>query len=166
MKIAYDLSTLSWTVEGYTPNVWMFDRKYPNPFTGARCIDVPPVPARVPGSVQRPCSTPGCCRIGRSASTRGPANGWSTATGCTGRSIPDEWCSGQRGDKTQFRLECLGLDYSGWVLVNGKEAGTFKGTHVPHVFDLTPHLAPSANTLEIVFDLPPRWLGQFGCSSR
>ncbi len=165
MKRIHDLSILPWTVEGYTPNVWMFDRKYPNPFTGARCIDVPPVPAPVPGSVQKALLDAGLLpdwEIGFNSR----ACEWVEHRHWMYRAqIPDEWLSGQTGSDTQFRLECLGLDYSGWVLVNGKQAGMFQGTHLPHVFDLTPHLAPSGNTLEIVFDLPPRWLGQFGYSS-
>ena len=52
MKNQYDLSELSWTVEGYTPYVWLFDRLYANPFNGVKCVDIPPIPARVPGSVQ------------------------------------------------------------------------------------------------------------------
>ncbi len=66
----------------------------------------------------------------------------------------------------RFRLECQGLDCSGWVHVNGCDAGTFKGTHVPHTFEVTPHLKEADNVLEIIFDLPPRWLGQFGYTSR
>ena len=37
---------------------------------------------------------------------------------------------------------------------------------MPHVFDLTPHLSADGNELEIIFDLPPRWLGQFGYTSQ
>lgn len=82
--------------------------------------------------------------------------------GNTWTRIPDAWL-----DKSaQFRLECQGLDYSGWIYVNGQEAGAFKGTHVPHVFNVTPYLKEADNELEIIFDLPPRWLGQFGQTSR
>jgi beta-mannosidase len=47
-------------------------------------------------------------------------------------------------------------------MVNGKEIAIFCGTNVPHTFDLTPHLKEAGNRISIVFDLPPRWLGQFG----
>ncbi len=76
--------------------------------------------------------------------------------------LPDEW---MESGKTH-RLKCLGLDYSGSVLLNGQTVGTFCGTHIPHVFDLTPHLTERGNVLRIVFDLPPRWLGQFGFTSQ
>jgi beta-mannosidase len=52
------------------------------------------------------------------------------------------------------------------VLVNGKEIAQFTGSLVPHEFDLTPHLAPKGNRLAVVFESPPRWLGQFGYTSR
>ncbi len=52
------------------------------------------------------------------------------------------------------------------VYVNDSLAGEFEGSFVPHVFDITGHLAASGNVLRIVFDLPPRWLGQFGYTSR
>jgi beta-mannosidase len=169
MKRLYDLSALPWTVEGYTPNVWLFERLYPSPFTNSRCIDVRPVPAQVPGSVQAALRDAGILpdwEMGlRSRDCEWVENRHWVYRTC----LPPEWL--QSGNPpagpAQFRLECLGLDYSGWVWVNGKEVGTFKGTHTPHVFDLTPFLDASAPAvLEIIFDLPPRWLGQFGWSSR
>lgn len=60
----------------------------------------------------------------------------------------------------------MGLDYSGWVYINDSEVSEFKGTHVPHTFDLTGSLKESGNILEIIFDVPPRWLGQFGYTSK
>ena len=53
MKHVHDLSALQWTVEGYTPNLWLFERLYGGMGgTKHKCIDVPSVTARVPGSVQ------------------------------------------------------------------------------------------------------------------
>ena len=52
MKHVHDLSGLPWTVEGYTPYLWLFERRYGGMGGNARCVDVRPVPARVPGSVQ------------------------------------------------------------------------------------------------------------------
>jgi beta-mannosidase len=75
--------------------------------------------------------------------------------------IPAAWTAGY----PSVRLRALGLDYSGWILVNGREAGTFRGTFVPHIVDITPFLRDSDNTLQIVFDTPPRWLGQIGFTS-
>ena len=52
------------------------------------------------------------------------------------------------------------------MYLNKREAGRFTGTHVPHVFDLTPFIEATGNELEIIFDLPPRWLGHCGYTSR
>lgn len=163
MKRIHDVTQLAWTVEGYTPNMWLMERQFGRIFgSTASCIDVQPVPARVPGSVQ------GALR------QAGVLPDWNVGTNYRGcewvenrhwlyrARLPDAWA-----DKAaQFRLECAGLDYAGWVYLNGHEAGTFKGTHRPHVFDLTPHMQASGNVLEIIFDLPPRWLGQIGQTSQ
>jgi len=163
MKRTYDLSQLSWTVEGYTPNLWLFEWRHGVGFgSNARCIDVPPVPAQVPGSVQGALREAGVLpdwNIGVNARQCE----WVENRHWMFRArIPDAWLD----SSAQFRLECQGLDYAGWVFVNGKEVGAFKGTHVSHTFDLTAHLKPADNELEIVFDLPPRWLGQFGYTSQ
>jgi beta-mannosidase len=63
-------------------------------------------------------------------------------------------------------LRAQGLDYKGWILVNGACIGTFEGSFVPVTIDLTPHLRPADNTLQLVFDCPPRWLGQIGYTSQ
>jgi beta-mannosidase len=76
--------------------------------------------------------------------------------------LPDEWFKTGR----QVHLNCLGLDYSGWVWLNGQEVGRFAGAHIPHTFDLAPYLKPSSNHLMIIFDVPPRWLGQIGYTSQ
>jgi beta-mannosidase len=163
MKRVYDLTELPWTVEGYTPNLWLFEWRYGIGFgSTARCVDVPPVPATVPGSVQGALRAAGLLpdwnvgvdsRLCEWVEHRH----WMYRT-----HLPQEWLN----PETRFRLECQGLDYSGWVYVNGQEVGVFQGTHRPHEFDLTPHLNAGDNELEIIFDLPPRWLGQFGYTSR
>ena len=164
MQCTHDLSELQWTVEGYTPNLWLFEWRFGVGFGAVeRCIDVRPVPANVPGSVQGALREAGIVpdwNIGVDSRD----SEWVEHRHWMYRAqIPAEWLvAGAR-----FRLECLGLDYSGWVCVNGQEVGLFKGTHIPHEFDLTPFLsAEGGNELEIIFDLPPRWLGQFGFTSQ
>jgi beta-mannosidase len=161
MKQVFDLSPLQWTLEGHTPFLWLFERRHGG-MGSARCVDVRPVPARVPGSVQ------GALR------EAGILPDWNVGT-CSRQCewvehrhwmyravLPDGWFD----RKAAFRLECQGLDYSGWVYLNGREVEAFRGSHVPHVFELAPHLQEDGNVLEIVFDLPPRWLGQFGATSQ
>ncbi len=163
MKLSYDLSCLPWTVEGYTPYVWQFERMYGVGFgADARCLDVPPIPARVPGSVQ------GALRAAGILPDWNIGLNWRACEWVEHRHwmyrvhLPDEWLI----PSASFRLECLGLDYSGWVIVNRVEVAAFKGTHIPHIFDLTSYLHPTGNVVEIVFDLPPRWLGEFGFTSQ
>ncbi len=163
MKRHNDLSELAWTLEGYTPNLWRFEWQYGPGFGSTeRCVDVRAVPARVPGSVQGAL---------RAAGVLPDWNVGLNARQCEwvehrhwlySAPLPDEWVDGDG----VLRLECEGLDYAGWVYLNRREVGAFAGTHRPHQFDLTPHLLPSGNILTIVFDLPPRWLGHFGETSK
>ncbi len=167
MKHTYDLSGLQWTVEGYTPNLWLFERLYGGMGNNGRCIDVPSIPAPVPGSVQ------GALRQAGVLPNWNIGINWRDCEWVEHRHwmyrthLPDVWLAKSSSEKqASFRLECLGLDYSGWVYVNQREAGTFKGTHLTHNFDITPYLNDADNVLEIVFDLSPRWLGQFGYTSQ
>lgn len=160
MKTVYDLGSLEWTLSGWTPHLW---RLMQTVEIGALpTAEIKGVRASVPGSVQQTL---------READLLSDWNLTDNARACEWVEnrhwiyetlLPDEWL--KSGDAC--RLNCLGLDYNGWVFVNGREIGSFCGTHVPHVFDLTPHLQESNNHLRIVFDLPPRWLGQFGFTSQ
>ena len=163
MKREHDLGQLDWMLTGHTPYLWKLERLGAPPgVAGPTTVDVPAIPARVPGSVQASLRDAGVIpdwQVGKNAR----ACEWVENRHWIYRTdIPDEWLA----PGLTFRLNCRGLDYSGWVLVNGREAAAFRGTHVPHVVDVTPHLQECGNVLEIVFDLPPRWLGQFGYSSR
>jgi beta-mannosidase len=162
MKQIHDLSSLDWTLEGYTPYVWLFERSYRALGDGNPCIDVGPIPARVPGSVQGALRATGLLPDWNIGDNYRQCEWVEHRHWMYRTSLPDDWL---RKD-VRYRLDCLGLDYAGWIYVNGKLAGEFKGTHVPHSFDLTPFLLPAVNILEVVFDLSPRWLGQFGYSSK
>lgn len=159
MKRVFDLSELDWKVAGYVPDVWQQEKTME--LGVASMAEIPPVPAPVPGSVQKALLDAGILPD------------WSI--GLNSRKcewvehrhwvyevrLPDDWFARGR----EFRLRCTGLDYCGALRLNGNDIGLFKGSHVPHVFDLTPHLAASGNVLQIVFELSPRWLGQCGRTS-
>ncbi len=160
MKITRDLSTLTWTLAGWTPNLWRMGKTLE--LGESPEAELRGVRATVPGSVQRALrnagllpdwNLPGNDRLCEWVENRH----WVFAA-----SLPDDWFA----DAKTCRLRCDGLDYSGWILLNGREVGTFRGTHVPHVFDLAPLAGETGHRLQIVFDLPPRWLGQFGYTSR
>ncbi len=161
MKYRYDLSELKWSLEGYTPFLWLFERLYGG-MGNDRCIDVPPVSVQVPGSVQGALRAVGLIPDWNSGVNYRQCEWIEHRHWIYKALIPDTWI-----DKdAAFRLECLGLDYSGWVYVNGHEVAAFKGTHIPHYFTITSFLKDSDNVLEIIFDQPPRWLGQFGYTSQ
>jgi len=61
-------------------------------------------------------------------------------------------------------LVCPGLDGAGWVYLDGAEWGAFDNTHVAHEF--RGELSAGRHLLRLVFDCPPRWLGQIGRTSR
>ncbi len=160
MPHTYDLSTLSWQLIGSSPYYWQLYGAAgveTNP-----SMEILPIPARVPGSVQLAL---------RQAGLLPDWNEGQQALACEWVEnrhwifqvrLPEDWL--QPGHR--YRLNCLGLDYSGWVYLNGQEVAAFCGSHLPQSFDLSPRLAPSANLLQIIFDAPPRWLGQFGYTSR
>ncbi len=56
-----------------------------------------------------------------------------------------------------------GLDYSGRVLLDDCELGTFRGTHIPHQYEITDVMRPGeTQRLHVIFDPPPAINGQLG----
>ena len=160
MKRYYDLSKLDWTLSGWQPEFWRMQQTME--IGASPNAEVRAVPAKVPGSVQHALREAGVIpdwnlgmnyRLCEWVENRH----WIYET-----TLPDEWFA----DGRRFRLNCQGLDYRGTVLVNGRTAGEFVGTHVPHVFDITRFIKDGANRLAIVFECAPRWLGQFGLTSQ
>lgn len=160
MKKVYNLSKLDWKLSGWTPYSWRFLRSME--CGAASESEIPPIPAPVPGSVQQALKSAGILpdwNIGFNAR----ACAWVEVRHWMYEVVvPREWL--QAGSR--FTLQCLGLDYSGWIRVNGKDAGAFRGSFVPHRFDLTALAEPGEPIrLEIIFDCPPRWMGHFGYTS-
>jgi beta-mannosidase len=152
MRQSRDLDELEWTLSGYHPYWWRW----------GQAIDVGPVPAKVPGSAQKALLDAGLIpdwnvglnsRLCEWVENRD----WKFET-----EIPAEWTAGTG----QRLVRCEGLDYQGHVLVNGQEAGRFRGSLVPHSFDLTPFLTDGPNRLAIVFTEIPRYLGQIHYTSQ
>lgn len=156
MRSRYDLGELDWMLTGWTPYVWRHHRSIEAGVS--KSADVSGVPVLVPGSVQGALRDAGIVpdwNVGLNAR----ACEWVENRHWiyTAR-LPDAWLE----HAGKVRLRALGLDDRGWVLLNGREVGRFRGSFVPHVFDLSAHLRDRGNTLQIVFDCPPRWLGQIG----
>lgn len=160
MKTQYDLSQLEWKLSGWIPELWRMDRTME--IGASPNAEVPAIPAQVPGSVQHALREAGIlpdwnvglnCRLCEWVENRH----WIYEA-----HIPDEWLRGA----PSYRLRCLGLDYCGEVHLNGKLVSEFCGSQAPYTFDLTPHLQETDNVLRIIFTCPPRWLGQFGYTSK
>lgn len=160
MRQEYNLGGLDWMLAGWTPFIWRQQRAIESGAT--HNAEVGGIHARVPGSVQGALLEAGVIpdwNVGLEAR----ACEWvENRHWVYTASLPDNWLPAG----ATVRLRALGLDYRGWVLVNGATAGTFTGTFVPHVFDLTAFLRQRENVVQIVFDTPPRWLGQIGYTSR
>lgn len=58
--------------------------------------------------------------------------------------LPENWLNGQR-----IILEALAISFSAAVRVNGREAGSHLGLWSPFQLDVTDHVQPGGNTLEI-----------------
>ena len=163
-KQRYDLSTLKWQLSGYMP----YMERLGGGTTGISNIHqttdqkVGPIPASVPGSVQLALLNAGLIpdwNVGLNARDCQwiENEDWVYQT-----VIPDQWLKSGK----QFRLHCEGLDYRGGVFLNGTLVAGFEGSFHPWDFDLGPHLKAAGNVLEILFQPPPRWLGQLGYTSR
>ncbi len=155
--MTHDLSALAWTVMGWRPFAWQIGRSME---TGvATRFDIPELPARVPGSVQSALRAAGWLpdwNVGLNSLQCEwvEHRHWEFAV-----EIPAGWI--QAGQPAVLRAE--GLDYSGWILVDGREAATFRGTLKRHAFDLSSQLGDGrAHRLAIVFDATPEEQGQIG----
>jgi len=159
-KRYFDLSELDWNLTGWLPHLWRLQYSFES--GAASAAEVQALPAKVPGSVQHALREAGVIPDWNVGINYRQCEWVENRHWIYETTLPDEWFASGKS----FRLNCRGLDYCGCVLVNGKEIAEFKGTHIPHVFDITPHLRESGNRLAIVFECPPRWLGQFGFTSK
>ncbi|MHB0998836.1 MAG: glycoside hydrolase family 2 protein [Armatimonadota bacterium] len=160
MKKQFDLSQLNWKLSGWTPYIWRLNQTIEIGETPSS--EIAPIPAKVPGSVQEALK-----QVGRIPDWNIGLN-WFDCEWVENRHwiyeavLPKEWF----GQEKEYRLHCEGLDYAGWIVMNGKIIAEFCGTHTPYDFDLTPHLAEDRSVLQIIFKEAPRWLGQAGFTSQ
>jgi beta-mannosidase len=152
MKSIHDLSQLQWTLSSYRPYEWL----------AGQCLkmaafrpEIEKIPANVPGSVQEALFVAGLIPDWNVAFNSRQCEWIEHRHWVFEARIPQEWLEG----RTIVRLKCEGLDFAGWICLNWKELSKFNNAHIPHTVDLKPHLAAASNYLQIVFDLPPRWLG-------
>lgn len=159
-KRTFDLAQLKWRVAAFIPYLWSFDKL--SDIEHAGDAEVGPVDAPVPGSVQQALLNAGILQDWNVGLNSRNAEWVENRDWVYQAELPDEWL--QQGQ--QLRLRCAGLDYEGAILLNGKQVLPFCGSFTPYAVDLKPHLEPKGNLLQIWLQPPPRWLGQFGYTSR
>ncbi len=153
----HDLAKLEWKMEGWRPFWWKLARP-----TGT-LPEIGPVEASVPGSVQESLRRAGLlpdwnAGVNSRACEWVEHYHWIFET-----TVPAGWI----GAGESARLLAEGLDYSGWVLVDGGEIGRFEGALIPQCFDLGGLLSDGReHTVTLIFEEPPREQGQIGYTSR
>lgn len=159
MKKRYDLSQLNWHVAGFTPYMEQLQRSMETDTTMGP--EILPVPAHVPGSVQQALLDAKIIPDWNVGLNTRQCEWVENRHWVYETYLIDEWID----KNSRFYLYCQGLDYCGSIVVNNRSAGTFKNTFISYRFDLTPYLRERNNILQIVFECPPRWLGQIGFTS-
>lgn len=153
-----DGAKLSWTLEGWRPYSWQLGRE-----SGGLRPEIGPVPARVPGSVQEALLQAGLISDWREG-LNFLACEWVEHRHWIFETILPAGAAAP-GDSVALAAE--GLDYSGWVLVDGKEAARFEGALTPHRIPLGAGMADGQpHRIALVFEEPPREQGQIGYTSR
>ncbi len=164
--MSLDLTTLPWQLSGWRPYAWKHARSVETTFWLE--ADIAAMPARLPGSVQQILRDQGMLRdwnVGFASREAEWVEHRHWVFTCT---LPaSDSAKLFVGERVHFHADSL--DYSGWILVNGKIAGTFRGPHQPVSVDLTDVLAAvpadTALTLALVFATPPEAYGQIGYTS-
>ncbi len=153
------LNGADWTLSGWNRYQWYFERSME---LGKSFVPmVQPLSATVPGSVQMDM-----LRAGR-------IDDWNY--GDNFRKIEwlerREWVYSKtftalnKADKIILHLD--GVDYSGYVFINGEQIYYFEGMHIPHTVDVTKLILPNAeNEIKIVFLQMPEIDGQVGYTSK
>ena len=148
----YNLSQLEWKLWGFSPQSYRTSQFIPDP---KRNAETRGIPVSVPGSVQMALKNAGIIKDWNIGLNHNECEWVENRSWLFSVKIPDEWIRGRK----VIRLVCKGLDDNGYILVNSEEAGEFNNTHLPYTFELTSILNEKDNTLEIVFNPPPRYLG-------
>lgn len=164
--MSLDLTSLPWQLSGWRPYAWKHARSVETTFWLE--ADIAAMPARLPGSVQQTLRDHGVIpdwNVGFASRDVEWVEHRHWVFTCT---LPAGLAAAPRSGERVF-LHADSLDYSGWILVNGRIAGTFSGPHQPAVIELTAALAAlpadAALTLALVFGTPPEAYGQIGYTS-
>jgi beta-mannosidase len=156
----YNLSSLEWKLWGYRPESWKLDFNFTE-LNGSKAEYIN-IPAKVPGSVQKALKDADLIPDWNTADNYVRIEWIENRHWIFTTRIPDDWIAKGRVSI----LHCMGLDDNGVIVVNGREAGKFNNTFIPYSFDITLFLKEKNNTLAIIFECPPTYLGQIGYTSK
>ncbi|MBX3749284.1 MAG: hypothetical protein KF897_04275 [Opitutaceae bacterium] len=160
MSTLHDLASLPWTLTGYAPDTW---RDLTGTALGAPSLpEIAPMPARIPASVQQILREHGVIPDWNRGLASRDAEWIEHRTWVFSTTIPGAWLAAG----PVRRLHCAGLDAAGWVCCHGRLIARFENGFTEHTFDLGALPPAESYALQIVFDLPPRWLGQFNHTSQ
>ncbi|MHB9033327.1 MAG: glycoside hydrolase family 2 protein [Anaerolineae bacterium] len=156
-----NLTQLKWTLIGWLPNCWAWlGNKQDVDLRRYQCT--PEIQAVVPGAVQEDLLRAGLIQdwnVGLNSLQCEWVEHRHWEYRCQVK-LPEGW-TGQ-----EVRLHAEGLDYAGFVLVDGRQVGEFIGSHIPHEFDLTKALQGGEHRLSFIFTEAPHEQGQIGYTSR
>ncbi len=147
-----DLTELDWQLSGWTPFLW-----WRTP--AGKTVEIEPFPVRLPCSVQRALRDREMLpdwNVGRNARLCEWVENRHWMFSCE-VTLPADGV---------HELVLEGVDHSGWVCWDSSIVAEFRGSHCRHVIALPAGQPGETHRLALVFDLPPRWLGQFGWTSR
>lgn len=155
-----DLSRLAWKLWGYRAFSWIKNFDFTR-LQGDRA-EIMNLDVRVPGSVQKALLDAGLIKDWNIGTNSVKAEWVENRHWLFATVLPDDIL--QAGD--EFILHCAGLDQKGSIVVNGRAAGAFDNAFLSYDFNLTPFLKEKDNTLVIVFECSPSYLGHSYWTSR
>lgn len=153
------LNGKDWYLTGWNKHTWLYDR--PNE-SGALTIPlITKIPAEVPGAVQKDLLNAGLIKD------------WNYGFNFLDMEWVEhrEWVyektfSINKIDGEIYILNFEGLDFEGFIYLNGERIYKFKGMHTPHKIDITNKILSGENSLKAVFLQTPEVDGQIGYTSK
>ena len=154
-----DLNGKDWFLTGWNKHTWLYDR--PNE-SGALTIPIiTKIPSEVPGAVQNDLLK------------AGKIKDWNYGFNFLDMEWVEhrEWVYEKKftlnkNENRKYILNFEGLDFEGFIYLNGERIYKFYGMHIPHRIDITEKVLKGENTLKVVFLQVPEVDGQIGYTSK
>ena len=155
----FNLNGNDWFLTGWNKHTWLYDR--PNE-SGALTIPlITKISAEVPGAVQKDLLNAGIIKD------------WNYGFNFLSMEWVEhrEWVyeknfSINKNKSEIYVLNFEGLDFEGFIYLNGEQIYKFNGMHTPHKIDITDKILSGENSLKVVFLQTPEVDGQIGYTSK